>query len=186
MPWGNSPAQKAARKRYLEKMSEINQKAKELHKNTIKKLSDNRKGMYSGIFFHIYLTDFCRAKRKLKPIVIIVLMIIDFYEVFVYSQLPEWGLTVTDDEMTHFLRRLRKEKFIDRIQNKRANYFLTLKSRNLLDEFYKYYDDRRKAQLKKNAEGHKKLVVYLSRGDILRLKQDNIVKGVKLNRVRGW
>lgn len=185
MPWGTTKAQKAALKRLQEKKKSITAHAKVLHKNTIKNLSSPKKSMYSGIFFYVYLYEFCR-KRDIRPILVILLLIIDFYEVFVYSQIQDWGLTETDEQVAHWLRKLRREKFTEKEQGQRAHYFLAIKGKNLLREFLTYYETRRDAQLEKNKNGHKKLVVYFSRGDILRIKQDNLAKGIEPQRTFKW
>lgn len=185
MAWSDTPAQLRAKERYYEKLSEINKRAKEIHQNTIKRLSRAEKSKYHGIFFHIYLTDFCKP-RKIKPIVVILLMIMDFYEVFVYSQLQDWGLAETNEEIGHWIKRLRKEKYTEKEMNKNAHYFLTLKSRNLLRDFHAYYDKRLEEQAEKNANGHERLVVYFSRGDMNKIIEKNKAKGIKIQRTRGW
>lgn len=185
MPWGTTKKQLSKRAKLHAQLSAINKKAKQLHNNAIKVLSTPKRSKYHGIFFYIYLNRYCKQK-KLTEILVILLMMVDFYQVFDYKYIQLWGLGQRDDEVTYWIRQLRKDGFIIKDQIHRAHFYLSLKGTNIVNEFYDFYEKERKEQLKKNADGHKKLVVYFSRADLQRNKQDNIAKGIKHIPYRGW
>lgn len=155
MAWGTGEKAKIGREKHFKNLQLINAKARELHLLKIKRISRVEMSRYHGLFAHTIIYNFS-IKEDMPEQSVLLLAIMNMYNVFYRTDAYLWGLVHNNNALRRLTERVIHTGYVDVIRTKHnvAGYYLSIKGKEFVVRFNKYYDTRVKQILKSNANGN--------------------------------
>lgn len=156
-PATQSEAHKRARAKYNKSIQTAKRRAREFFLESIIELSAPDKNRYNGIMFYVAIWKYSRLV-SVPPRRIILLMMIDYHKNTSVKEIYPWGMYLHTSRIGADLKYVEEHGYVEYIRSRFKLYFLSIKGRKLLDEYYKFYDNLVKQQKAYNATGNKNII----------------------------
>lgn len=162
MPWGKSSKAVTNNKRYLKARRLVNEKARVLHQNHVKKIiGEELKVLHAALAWRAI--DLFKDDNDIWATSLLLVLIMDTYKVFTKRDAYLWGLAFNQQNLYRLIAYTKDRGLIDEIRaNRSSTHYLTLKGKKLASEFNKFYKQRAKLIFKSNANGNQDLIYKYS------------------------